>query len=112
MMLMKSPMGSLKKVDLEARFFYGLADPTRLAILNFLVGQERSVNEIAAYVGSSQSCISNHLTCLRNGHFVCVRQEGCKVYYSLRHSDIRELIKLAEKLVRSHAQEMAKCCGE
>jgi|SRR5581483_5061971 len=101
----------LNKADFEAKFFHALSDPSRLSILRLLLDQERSVNDIAAGASMSQSCVSNHLACLRNCNFVSVRQEGRKVYYSLRHPEIRSILEIGEKLVRTHAEELARCTG-
>ena len=108
---MSTQTAVLNKADLEAKFFQALSDPNRLSMLRYLLDGEKSVTEIAAAVGMSQSCISNHLACLRNCHFVSVRQDGRKAYYSLRYADISDIIRLGEKLVRAHAEEVARCTG-
>ena len=51
--------------DLDARFFRGLGDPTRLRIVQLLLDGERTVSEIVREVGGLQGRISSHLMCLR-----------------------------------------------
>jgi DNA-binding transcriptional ArsR family regulator len=50
-------------VEVVARFFSALGDPTRLRLLEFLLG-ERTVTECVAQTGLSQGRGSSHLACL------------------------------------------------
>ena len=51
-------------VALRAKLFRGLADASRLSILDALRTEPLSVGEIVAITGLSQSNASNHLRCL------------------------------------------------
>ena len=64
-----------------AHYFSLLADPTRLRILSFLCGEERSVNEVVAQVGLTQANISRHLNILYRAGVVDRRREGSSVFY-------------------------------
>lgn len=44
-----------------AKFFRAIGDPTRLLLLEFLLGQERTVSECIEHVGLSQSRVSHTL---------------------------------------------------
>ena len=48
-------------VDLMAKYFRALADPTRLRILQLLTRGELSVGELVVGTGQSQPKVSNHL---------------------------------------------------
>lgn len=65
------------------RLFKGLADQTRLRILNLLIGGELCVCDIHYVLGSPQPNVSRHLTYLRNSGLVLDRREGPRIYYRL-----------------------------
>ncbi|MCC5854316.1 MAG: metalloregulator ArsR/SmtB family transcription factor [Idiomarina sp.] len=62
----------------------GLADPTRLQLLQLLRQQNRvCVCEFVAALDVSQPKISRHLALLRNAELVEAEREGQWIYYSL-----------------------------
>lgn len=67
---------------LEA-FFKGLADPSRLRILNLLLQGELCGCDIQYVLDASQSNVSRHLTYLKNSGLVLDRRSGYRVYYRL-----------------------------
>jgi ArsR family transcriptional regulator, arsenate/arsenite/antimonite-responsive transcriptional repressor len=68
--------------DLE-QLFKGLADQTRLRILNLLIHGELCVCDIQYVLESSQANVSRHLIYLRNSGLVLDRREGARMYYRL-----------------------------
>ncbi len=60
-----------------------IGNARRLLILWQLSNQELSVNEIAAYVGSTLQNVSQHLSVLRKSGIVVTRREGQLIYYQL-----------------------------
>ena len=69
-----------ERIQLAAKRFRVLADPTRLSILQCLRDGERSVNEIAARTGVSQPTASKHLAVLTDSRMVARRQVGNRVH--------------------------------
>jgi ArsR family transcriptional regulator, arsenate/arsenite/antimonite-responsive transcriptional repressor len=65
------------------RLFKGLADQTRLRILNLLLHGELCVCDIQYVLASSQPNVSRHLTYLKNSGLVLDRREGPRMYYRL-----------------------------
>lgn len=65
------------------QLFKGLADQTRLRILNLLIHGELCVCDIQYVLESSQTNVSRHLTYLRNSGLVLDRREGARIYYRL-----------------------------
>ncbi|HLI64089.1 MAG TPA: metalloregulator ArsR/SmtB family transcription factor [Terriglobales bacterium] len=65
------------------QIFKGLADPTRLRILNLLLHGELCVCDLQYVLGSSQANVSRHLTYLKNSGLVLDRREGVRIYYRL-----------------------------
>lgn len=70
----------------RAKLFRGLGDPSRLAILDALLSDERSVQEIVTQTGLGQPNVSNHLRCLLDCGLVSRRNEGRFVRYRLADS--------------------------
>jgi ArsR family transcriptional regulator len=65
------------------QLFKGLADQTRLRILNLLIHGELCVCDIQYVLGSSQANVSRHLIYLKNSGLVLDRREGVRMYYRL-----------------------------
>ena len=59
---------------------------------------ERSVNELAANVGLSQSALSQHLALLRDEGLVATRREGKFIYYSVAHPHVQILLETLHRL--------------
>ena len=66
--------------------FKGLADPTRLRIMNLLLHGELCVCHIQRVLGASQPNVSRHLNYLKHSGLVLDRPEGFRVYYRLANS--------------------------
>ena len=72
--------------ELEQRF-KGLADQTRLRILNLLIHGELCVCDIQYVLESSHPNVSRHLTYLKNSGLVFDRREGARMYYRLAQAN-------------------------
>jgi DNA-binding transcriptional ArsR family regulator len=71
--------------------FQVLADPTRLLIVEALLGGERAVNDVVGRVPIHQSGVSRHLRILQEAGFVQVRPEGPRRLYSLCPGPFQEI---------------------
>lgn len=97
-------------VDTAARLFHSLSDSTRLAILLSLQEGERSVGEIVAVVGSSQSNVSNHLACLKGCGLVIDRPaERRQVFYRIATDEVAGLLQSAERLLADTGVAVVLC---
>src|SRR6266536_2668994 len=105
----KPPRLETSEVDLLARVFAGVSDPTRLSILLALLEHERNVSELVSLVGVSQGRVSMHLQCLRWCGFVSSERRGKYVYYRVCDPRVRQLIKLAQDMVVLHGEQLATC---
>lgn len=95
--------------DLKAKLFRGLADPTRLGILETLREGPRAVNEVVEVTGLGQSNVSNHLACLKDCGLVASEKRGRFVYYRLSDPRVEQLLSLAETLLAEVAQGVYAC---
>lgn len=98
-----------RRAHLLAAFFRGLDDPTRVLILNLLLGGEKNVGELVAAVGSPQGRVSAHLACLRGCGYVATRRAGRSVYYRLADDRVRALLRIAQDLMLERTQELLAC---
>ena len=70
-------------VELIARRFRVLSEPTRIRLLDELRDGERSVNELAAQLGAGQQNVSKHLSVLADAGILVRRKDGNHVYYRI-----------------------------
>jgi DNA-binding transcriptional ArsR family regulator len=63
----------------------GLADPTRLAVVEALLAGPRKVKEINQRLGVAQNLLSHHLRVLRDADLVTSCRDGKGVTYALAH---------------------------
>lgn len=97
------------ELTLKAKLFRGLADPSRLAILEALCGGELTVSELVITIGLSQPNASSHLACLRDCGLVTSRQEGRFVWYRLAGPDVDTLLRHAEAILARVGAQVYAC---
>jgi DNA-binding transcriptional ArsR family regulator len=81
--------------------FNAVAEPRRRAILDVLIGQEHSVNDLVRLLGLAQPQVSKHLRVLREVGAVDVRDDGRRRLYRLNgHAlkPIHDWVKNYERL--------------
>jgi DNA-binding transcriptional ArsR family regulator len=86
-------------------FFSTLANPTRLAIIEQLSEQPKSVTELVKALDQEQSMISHNLRPLTRCKFVTRKREGKNNVYYLNHETLGPILKAVEH----HAE---KFCGD
>src|SRR2546422_9607827 len=69
-------------IDLE-RLFKGLADKSRLRIINLLMHGELCGCDIQYVLRASQPNVSRHLTYLKHAGLVLDRRDGYRIFYRL-----------------------------
>jgi ArsR family transcriptional regulator, virulence genes transcriptional regulator len=70
-----------------------LANRHRLLIVCQLVEAERSVGEMAEFLGIRDSTVSQHLALLRKDGVVTARRDGQTIWYSIASGPAREILK-------------------
>jgi ArsR family transcriptional regulator, cadmium/lead-responsive transcriptional repressor len=100
---------TMDAIALKAKLFRGLADPTRLAILENLLDGERSVGEIAQATETSLANVSAHLACLTGCGLVQGEKRGKYVYYHLQERRVRDLMKIAEGILANVSRQVYEC---
>jgi len=97
------------RLELTAKFFRALGDPTRLKLLEHLLGGEKSVSQLVELVGSPQGRVSNHLACLKQCGLADTRREGKFVYYRIADGAVRRLLELSHGIIASNAENIWAC---
>ena len=69
-----------------------LANRHRLIILCQLIDGERSVGEMAQFLGIRDSTVSQHLALLRKDGMVSTRRDGQVIWYALASEPVRKLV--------------------
>ena len=75
-----------------ADFLKSMANDRRLIVLCELVEGERTVSELEAVAGLSQSALSQHLAKLREAGLVKTRRQSQTIHYSLANAGAKRLI--------------------
>jgi len=70
-----------------------LANRHRLMIICQLIDTERSVGELAAFLGIRESTVSQHLALLRKDRLVSTRRDGQTIWYQINSGPAREVVK-------------------
>ena len=78
-------MKSTRASSVCATKLAGLADPTRLAVVEVLLAGPRKVKEINQRLGVAQNLLSHHLRVLRETALVTSCRDGKGVTYALAH---------------------------
>ena len=76
-----------------AGYFAVLAEPTRLKIVHSLCLGEKTVSQIVAETGASQTNVSRHLGLMYRQHVLSRRKDGNQVYYSVADETMVELCR-------------------
>ncbi len=98
-----------EKLKIKAKFFRGLADSTRLAILECLRNGEKTVSKIVNETGQSQSNVSNHLSCLIECGLLKNRREGKNIHYSIRNEKVKELLEGSDIVISEVYKQIFEC---
>lgn len=99
----------LSRSEVLATFFQGLADPTRVRIVELLAERPRTVIELQADLGLAQGRVSSHLACLRWCGYVVGTVDGRFNRYQLVDPRVRDIVVAAESIVRENAHRLTSC---
>jgi DNA-binding transcriptional ArsR family regulator len=102
-------MRSPEQLPLEAKFFKGFADASRLTILRALIKKSKTVSDLVEETGLSQPNTSAHLACLLECGIVQKEKRGREAIYQISMKEIAHILKDAEKIVKSHAKDIYNC---
>jgi DNA-binding transcriptional ArsR family regulator len=81
----------------KSEIFQGLANPTRIAIVELLRDGELSAGVLIEKLGIEQANASQHLAVLRAKQIVVNRRSGNQVYYSIRDHALIEVLDILRR---------------
>ena len=91
-------------LDGVAKRFRAMGEPSRLKILQGLMGGERSVSALVEEIGLSQSNTSRHLQALHEAALVGRRKVGLEVIYFISDPMLEDLCRLMCSSERSRLE--------
>lgn len=91
--------------QLISNVFKAMAHPTRIQIVKLLRDGEMCVCDILPNLDSEQSNTSQHLTILKNQGIVESKKDGSKVIYSIKNTEVYDMIDLAEAIILRQIEE-------
>jgi DNA-binding transcriptional ArsR family regulator len=81
----------------KSEIFQGLANPTRIAIVELLRDGELSAGQLIDKLEIEQANASQHLAVLRAKQIVVSRRVGNQVYYSIRDRALIEILDILRR---------------
>jgi DNA-binding transcriptional ArsR family regulator len=78
--------------DRASELLKALANRHRLLMLCQLIERERSVGELAEFLGIRDSGVSQHLALLRKDGIVTARRDGQTIWYSIASPEARAVL--------------------
>ena len=103
------PQEEFAFLELSAKFFRGLGDPTRLKILELLLEGEKSVTELVKQLGVQQGRVSNHLACLKWCGYVTTASSGRYTVYRIADHRVKRILQLSREMVAKNAERLWAC---
>ncbi len=82
-----------QKAESAAELLKSLANRHRLLIVCQLIEGERSVGELAEFLGIRDSTVSQHLALLRKDGLVTTRREGQTIFYAIGSAPARAVLE-------------------
>jgi len=81
------------------QMFFGLADRTRLMILELLAQEELCAREITAALDLTQPTTSHHLGILERVGLIAARRDGKWVFYRIANPKVRSLLEKSHLII-------------
>ncbi len=103
------PKEEFALLELSAKFFRGLGDPTRLKILEILFDGDKSVSDLVGLLGIQQGRVSNHLACLKWCGYVTTTTRGRYTVYCIADKRVKLILRLSREMVAKNAEHLWAC---
>ena len=110
-MALPSPLSD-QLVELIARRFRVIGEPTRIRLLDRLREGEASVLELTEATGSSQQNVSKHLSTLYDAGILGRRKDGNRTLYEISDLTVLDLCEHVCGSLRRHHADLGALLGE
>ena len=95
-------MLQLENLEIAASMLRAMSHPKRITIIELLAKSKRlTVTEIHEKLSIEQPSASNHLNILKNHGVLESKREGKKMFYSLKHEKIKEIIDSLDRCMEN-----------
>lgn len=94
--------------EVRAVFLHGLADPSRLALVEQLADGSRRVSDLVDATGLTQSNVSRHLSCLWDCGLVERERHGREIHYRLVDG-LDAVLSAADSVLERTADRIMAC---
>lgn len=95
---MEEQVLDIDRLEKMAGMLKAIAHPTRVAILKLLKDQQwLNVTEIYSALHLEQAVASQQLAVLKSKGVLCCRKEGKNSFYSIKHPQLVEVIRMVEQ---------------
>ncbi|MEN8207945.1 MAG: metalloregulator ArsR/SmtB family transcription factor [Candidatus Fermentibacteria bacterium] len=98
------------RFEKRAEVIKAMANASRLAIVEELSKNEKTVGALTELVDLDISTVSRHLMILRHARIVSSRKNGTRVLYRLRTPCVLSFFDCVEKVLNAE-DEFADCCS-
>jgi len=92
----------------KASILKALAHPDRVAVFEFLAGGDRTVTEIANFLGAKPANTSRHLALMKAAGLIAPRKDGLNVHYSVCMPCLLSMLSCMDQAVCVWADEQAE----
>lgn len=88
------PKAMRAAADEASALLKALSNRHRLLILCLLIDGERSVGQLADFLGIRDSTASQHLALLRRDRLICGRRDGQTIWYRISSKPARDIMQV------------------
>ena len=88
---------STEKLKKASEMLKVIAHPTRIAIIDFIQMNEKTVTEIYQHLNVEQAVASHHLNLMKSKNILVSNRVGKNTYYSLAYDKILDIVNCIEK---------------
>jgi len=95
----RPPKKSARAAARKAGILKALAHPDRVAVFEYLAAGDRTVTEIADYLGAKPANTSRHLALMKAAGLIAARKDGLNVHYSLAMPCLLSMLSCMDQAV-------------
>lgn len=105
-----NPRAMRSAADGASALLKALSNRHRLLILCQLIGGEKSVGELADFLGIRDSTASQHLALLRRDHIIAGRRDGQTVWYRISSGPALEVVQALYSAYCTTSRSRTRSC--
>lgn len=96
---------------IKTKLFKGLADRSRLSLLESLIENPKCVTDLVEETGLSQPNVSSHLKCLEECGLIKKERKWKHVYYSVKDKKVSTILSIVAELAQKNKKKILECAN-